>query len=114
MEPIEDSDMKKIAVIQGTSDLHPASDAHTFTQELFKIYKEENGEIQILQIVRYLITSLNKLPLLSFISKVNESWDKRNIKQLSKHDIVESGNNWKYYMWPASICFIPKQDNATG
>ena len=42
-------------MIQGTSDLHTATDAHTFTQELYKIFKEENGEIPILQIVRYFI-----------------------------------------------------------
>ena len=52
---ISTSDSEKIAMIHGTSELHAASDANTFTQELFKVYNDENGEIPILQIARYVI-----------------------------------------------------------
>ena len=48
---ISTKDQQKIAVFHGASDLHPASDANTFTQELFKVYKEEGNEIPILQIM---------------------------------------------------------------
>ena len=50
---ISNQDQQRIAVIYGTSDLHTASDTNTFTHELHRVYTEENGEIPILEIVRY-------------------------------------------------------------
>ena len=34
---------------------------------------------------------------------VNEAWAEMDIKQKSKTDIVEIGNNWKGYYWPSEI-----------
>jgi len=85
-KPISNEDQQRIAIIYGTSDLHPASDANTFTQELFKVYSAEKQEMPILQIV----------------SKVNKSWKDRGILQICKLDCVEVGSNWKFYIWPNS------------
>ena len=46
------SDQEKVAVIHGTSELHTASDSNSFTKELYKIYKELDQAIPILEIVR--------------------------------------------------------------
>ena len=46
------SDQEKVAVIHGTSELHTASDANSFTKELFKIYEVFKKPIPILEIPR--------------------------------------------------------------
>lgn len=38
--------------------------------------------------------------LLAFFSKINESWEKKKIKQRCKLDCVEVGDNWKTFFWP--------------
>ena len=46
------SDQEKVVVIHGTSELHTASDANSFTKELFKIYEVFKKPIPILEIPR--------------------------------------------------------------
>jgi len=78
-------DQQRIALIQGTSEGHKASDLDSFTQELHKVVQEENGSIRIKDIPK----------------KVNQSWCDRNIDQLCKLDICEIGDNWENVQWPS-------------
>eukprot|EP00091_Calanus_sinicus_P007861 TRINITY_DN19178_c0_g1_i1.p1 TRINITY_DN19178_c0_g1~~TRINITY_DN19178_c0_g1_i1.p1 ORF type:complete len:170 (+),score=42.20 TRINITY_DN19178_c0_g1_i1:111-620(+) len=94
---ISNPDQQRIAVIYGTSDLHTANDSDTFTQELHRVYKDENGEIPILEIVR----------------KVNQSWADRKIEQMCMADIRELGNNWNHFMWPTANTIKAKQENTS-
>merc|ERR1739838_603239 len=86
--------MENIAVIQGTSECHTASDTNSFTNELYKIYNQEGMVIPILDIPR----------------NVNKSWHDRGIKQICKIDIVEVGNNWTNVMWSASNIIEAKKE----
>ena len=43
-------DEERLLVIQGTSDLHSASDSNSFTKELHKVYGDEGKSIPILEI----------------------------------------------------------------
>jgi len=91
MTAISDEDQIKIATIHGTSDLHPANDSDSFTKELYSVYVSEKHEIEILKIV----------------SKVNESWMNRGIRQYCKLDFLDVGINWKFYVWPNPNPFKP-------
>eukprot|EP00092_Neocalanus_flemingeri_P015201 GFUD01016420.1.p1 GENE.GFUD01016420.1~~GFUD01016420.1.p1 ORF type:complete len:354 (-),score=72.01 GFUD01016420.1:6-1067(-) len=85
-EKISIPDLMKIAVIQGTCELHTARDAQSFTQQLYEVVKKEGGEIPILEIA----------------SKVNKSWFDQNIRtQCCKDDILRvEGDSWTDFMWP--------------
>eukprot|EP00092_Neocalanus_flemingeri_P000059 GFUD01000061.1.p1 GENE.GFUD01000061.1~~GFUD01000061.1.p1 ORF type:complete len:294 (-),score=65.34 GFUD01000061.1:286-1167(-) len=87
-EKISIPDLMKIAVIQGTYELHTARDAQSFTQELYEVVKKEGGEIPILEIA----------------SKVNKSWFDQNIRtQCCKDDILRVGGSWTDFMWPGEV-----------
>ena len=43
------------------------------------------------------------LPFGEISRKVNENWDNEGIKQKSKVDYVEVGNNWKNFYWPSKL-----------
>merc|ERR1712098_324101 len=77
----------RIAVIFGTTELHPARDYHSFTRELNKVVSKENGSLAFASIAK----------------KVNQSWARRNIRQRCKEDIVQVGDNWADFMWPSSV-----------
>ena len=40
-------------------------------------------------------------------SKVNEKWKREKVKQKSKIDLVEVGQNWKNFYWPSKFPFVP-------
>jgi len=95
MEPIDESVVGKIAVIHGTQDLHEASDDDSFTQELYRIFEKANG---------------NEIPIVDIAREVNKNWAQKGIKQKCKLDITETGNDWRFYMWPTSYICFPKQN----
>eukprot|EP00092_Neocalanus_flemingeri_P023795 GFUD01025817.1.p1 GENE.GFUD01025817.1~~GFUD01025817.1.p1 ORF type:complete len:334 (-),score=57.25 GFUD01025817.1:6-1007(-) len=84
-EKISIPDLMKIAVIQGTCELHTARDAQSFTQELYEVVRKEGG----------------KIPILEITSKVNKSWFDQKIRtQCCKDDILRVGDSWTDFMWP--------------
>merc|ERR1712179_580943 len=95
MEPIDESVIGKIAVIHGTQDLHDASDDHSFTQELYRIFENADG---------------HEIPIVDIAREVNQNWEQMGLKQRCKLDITETGNNWRFYMWPTSYICFPKQN----
>eukprot|EP00092_Neocalanus_flemingeri_P007658 GFUD01008269.1.p1 GENE.GFUD01008269.1~~GFUD01008269.1.p1 ORF type:complete len:818 (+),score=184.90 GFUD01008269.1:27-2480(+) len=87
LEPVPEHLEGKIAVIYGTTDLHLASDYHSFTKELHKIVTSESCSISFANIAK----------------KVNQSWAQKNIKQKCKEDIVHIGDNWDSFLWPSQV-----------
>jgi hypothetical protein len=47
------------------------------------------------------------LPFQDISGKVNERWAQQNIKQKSKVDSVEVGDNWNAFYWPSKRPIIP-------
>jgi len=84
-EAISQKDQEKIVVLYGSLDGHSTLDARSFTKELFKV--TQKGNISI--------------PILDLASKVNESW--KETDQRCKADLVQVGDNWKYFYWPSNI-----------
>merc|ERR1712179_608257 len=85
LPPIPRDKESRLAVIFGTTDLHPASDYHSFTSELHTVVNKE----------------YNSIAFASIVKKVNKSWASKNIEQLCKEDIVHVGDNWEQFMWPS-------------
>ena len=46
------------------------------------------------------------LSFLEISGKVNERWAQQNIKQKSKVDSVEVGDNWNAFYWPSKMPII--------
>ena len=62
-----------MAVFYGTSDLHPARDANTFTLQLHKVWRQKGRQIPTLEIVRYMkkmISLKNNYTVLGMSTKV--------------------------------------------
>ena len=45
---------------------------------------------------------------------MNQSWRERGIRQICKLDIVEIGNNWTHYTWPAEVAVGDKNNEKKG
>eukprot|EP00092_Neocalanus_flemingeri_P007908 GFUD01008534.1.p1 GENE.GFUD01008534.1~~GFUD01008534.1.p1 ORF type:complete len:835 (+),score=179.70 GFUD01008534.1:45-2549(+) len=84
-EPIPDCHLHQIAIFHGTSEMHVARDYQSFTVELDTVLRSNNLY----------------LPFLEIPSKVNKNWNQRNVRQRSKVDAVEVGDNWKTFYWPS-------------
>ena len=90
-EPIDDKLLPKIAILYGTSDLHVARDYHSFTSMLDMVLRSN-----------YLHLSFQDIS-----GKVNERWTQQNVKQKSKVDSVEVGDNWNAFYWPSKMPLLP-------
>ena len=55
LDPIEDSQLPRVGIVYGTSELHGAYDYHSFTEMLERLVRENNLSLQFTQISRYII-----------------------------------------------------------
>ena len=100
MYPVPHDYLSRIAILYGTSELHQARDSHSFTCELCQLVKGRRTPLCIMDIPGWLILVILCTFLLTFCSKINESWEKKKIKQRCKLDCVEVGDNWRTFFWP--------------
>ena len=84
-DPIDDELLSRIAILYGTSDLHVARDYHSFSCMLNTVLRSH----------------FLHLPFQNISGKVNEKWAQQNVKQKSKVDSVEVGDNWNAFYWPS-------------
>ena len=99
-------------MIQGTTNHHVAFDDNSFTKELHKVFREEDNEIAILEIEKYVIVKhvIRYLICKIIPRKVNHNWkNTQGYKQFCKSDCLQIGNNWSDYMWPTG-----KKENISG
>ena len=99
MEPVPEEYLSRIAILYGTSELHSARDSHSFTCELCQLVKSRRTPICIVDIPGYVDIDMTMINY-DIVRKVNESWEKKKIKQRCKLDCVEVGDNWKNFHWP--------------
>ena len=52
MKPIQDDLLPRVGIVYGTSDLHTASDYHSFTEMLDRVVRENSFSLQFTQISR--------------------------------------------------------------
>ena len=52
LDPIEDSQLPRVGIVYGTSELHGAYDYHSFTEMLERLVRENNLSLQFTQISR--------------------------------------------------------------
>ena len=101
LEPTPNSLLHRIGIVFGTSELHAARDHHSFTEMMDNVLRKNALSLPFTELSRYKLKIDKQIHKIWFNSKVNESWSQRKIKQKSKTDVVEVGDNWKKFYWPS-------------
>ena len=88
LQPVPADYLGRVAVLYGTSELHPARDSCSFTTQLCGAARVARG---------------GTARLLDLPARVNQAWQQIGIRQRCKLDCVEIGENWRGFYWPAPL-----------